>query len=306
MNRRVRAATGLTLFLLACSRDERPSPAALVSSPCRVEQSGRRLPPAVRETSGLALGRRSPGVLWTHNDSGNEPVLFAFDSAGTLLGQVRVTGAGLVDWEDLAAGPCEAGTCLFIADIGDNGGRRDSVSIYMVPEPEPAASETAPAAVLHARYPDGPRDAEAMFVLPSGDIHIVSKGRRDSIALYRLSKSNQRPGGTVVLERVRALWPRPASSLDHVTGAGASPDGRWVTIRTYRTLYIYASGDLTGPGSPPLATFDLRPLGERQGEAVALNDSGGVWLSSEARAQHGPRWAHVACTLQDSRNTGRP
>jgi hypothetical protein len=46
-----------------------------------------------------------------------------------------------------------------------------------VPEPSAYAEAVTPAAVLHARYPDGPRDADAVFVLPTGDLYILSKGR---------------------------------------------------------------------------------------------------------------------------------
>ena len=117
--------------LVACA------PGAQDTAPCTIATNARELHSDILETSGLALSRRTPGVLWTHNDSGNEPFLYALDSTGTIMGHVRVSGAALIDWEDMAAGPCNAGTCLFIADIGDNPGRRDSISIYVVPEPLP-------------------------------------------------------------------------------------------------------------------------------------------------------------------------
>ena len=44
----------------------------------------------VPEASGLALSRRHPGLLWTHNDSGHATELFAVDASGTLQGRVRV------------------------------------------------------------------------------------------------------------------------------------------------------------------------------------------------------------------------
>jgi hypothetical protein len=225
------------------------APAPLVP-PCSIAQPNLPLSRDIVESSGLALSRRTPGVLWTHNDSGHEPYLYAVDSTGATLGRVRVTGATLIDWEDMASGPCDAGNCLFIGDIGDNSGRRDSISIYVVPEPAPTDTATAPATVLTLRYPDHPRDAEAMFVLPNGDLYLVSKGRRDSVALFRISKAAQQPVTLTTLERVRALWPRPRDGDDRVTGASASPDGRRIAIRTYRTLVVFATADLLGQGLP--------------------------------------------------------
>ena len=84
------------------------------------------------EASGVAVSRRSPGVLWAINDSG-QPVLFALDSSGTVKGKVRVAGASVDDWEDIAVGPCPGGSCLYVADIGDNHARRSHVTIYGSP-----------------------------------------------------------------------------------------------------------------------------------------------------------------------------
>src|SRR5437660_5290761 len=78
------------------------------------------------EASGLAASRRTPGVLWSHNDSG-EPVVFALTPAGAVKGRVRVTGARVKDWEDIAVGPCPQSTCLYIADIGDNNETRRTI-----------------------------------------------------------------------------------------------------------------------------------------------------------------------------------
>ena len=267
-----------------------------LAPPCSISQVNRPLSREIVESSGLALSRRTPGVLWTHNDSGHEPYVFAVDSTGSTLGQVHVTGATLIDWEDIASGPCDAGSCLFIGDIGDNAGRRDSISIYVVPEPNPTDSATAPATVLNLRYPDHPRDAEAMFVLPNGDLYLVSKGRRDSITVFRLARDAQRPSTLTTLERIRALSPRPGSSDDRVTGASASPDGTRIAVRTYRGLFVFATDGLLGRGGP-LYTLDTRPVHQRQGESVALDDHGNMWLSSEGGGSHPPELARIACAL---------
>src|SRR5688572_7072611 len=78
---------------------------------CTAAQRVGTLPPELTEASGIAVGRRTPGILWAHNDSG-EPMLFALDSTGGLIGRVRVPGVANEDWEDIAAGPCGSGTCL--------------------------------------------------------------------------------------------------------------------------------------------------------------------------------------------------
>src|SRR5262245_21722516 len=71
------------------------------------------------EASGLAASRTTAGCLWSHGDSG-APEIVAVDTKGKVIGRVSVPDATLVDWEAMAAGPCGSGSCLYVADIGDN------------------------------------------------------------------------------------------------------------------------------------------------------------------------------------------
>ena len=54
----------------------------------------------IEEASGLAPSRRREDVLWTLNDSGNAPALFALDPRGRDLGRVPLAVPN-VDFEDL-------------------------------------------------------------------------------------------------------------------------------------------------------------------------------------------------------------
>jgi len=295
----------LACAALACD-SERGEPAvaaaqsaAEAAPACEATGSIRALPKEVRETSGLAWSRSAPHLLWTHNDAGGEPVLFALDTAGALVARVRVEGATHVDWEDMDAGPCDGGTCLYVGDTGDNDGARSSVTIYTLPEPSTDGG-SARATAHPARYPDGRWDSEAFFVLPTGDVYLVTKGRRGPIALYRYP-APLRAGTTATLERVRELRPQPKSEDGRVTAASASPDGRWVAIRTYRTLWLYAADRLVGTGPVEPVAVDLAPLRESQGEAVALGDDGTVWLTSEAaKKRDAPTLSRMTCTLDAS------
>src|SRR5215208_316535 len=56
--------------------------------------------PAVNESSGIAASRLDPGLFWTHNDSGDDPFIYAFDREGKRRGVWRVRQAEARDWED--------------------------------------------------------------------------------------------------------------------------------------------------------------------------------------------------------------
>lgn len=266
---------------------------------CDVRQRSITLPPELSESSGLAMSRRTPGVLWTHNDSGDEPVVYAVGAGGELRGAVRVAGAENRDWEDIAVGPCPAGSCLYVADTGDNEAKRDEVHVYRVPEPDPGASVTAESAErLSMRYPGGPRDVEALFVLPSGELFVITKGRRKPVEVFRYPLP-VRPGETVELERVATLKSAAQDEVLQVTGADASPDGEWIAVRAYRALMLHRTEELLAGNAVPVYLTDLTPVAEAQGEAVALADDGTVVLSSEGVKEVPATLTLLTCSLPE-------
>lgn len=278
----------------AAAQHSAPAP---VEPVCRVIQSGLPLPAVLQETSGLARSSRDPNVFWTHND-GNKSELFAIDGNGQLLSRTRVIGALLTDWEDIETGSCGNGGCLYIADIGDNNSNRQHITIYRIEEPAIGAATTGQAVPLHARYPDGARDAEALFSDGSGNLYIVSKGREGPVTLYRY-RARATPVAMATLERVRDLFPLPKNERDRVTSATSSPTGKWIGVRTYRTLYLYDAQQLLNGGVAQPRQADLSMLAEAQGEALVLSDDGDVWLSSEAERKGAPpRLSRLRCDLR--------
>ena len=61
------------------------------------------------ESSGLAASRAYPGVLWTIEDSGTGPDIFAVDTLGRHLWSWEVAGIANADWEAIGLGPCRRG-----------------------------------------------------------------------------------------------------------------------------------------------------------------------------------------------------
>ena len=276
-------------FVSLASHDGQQS----VPAPCRASGTVVEVP-GLREASGLAVSRRVPGRLWTHNDSG-QPVLFALDTRGSVTGQVRLTGADVVDWEAVAVGPCGTASCVYIGDIGDNIAGRSHVTVYRLPEPEAASGTAAASDVFHATYPDGPQDAEALLVAGDGRPYIVTKGETGPIGVYRFP-SELKSGATTRLERVGEALAKP-DAASRITDAAVSPDGRWAALRTKSSLTFYLASDLLAGQWRAATRIDLTPLKEPQGEGVALGDDNIVFLAGEGggKGRASGTFAHFSC-----------
>jgi len=256
------------------------------------------------ESSGLARSSTLDGAFWMIEDSGNEPVLYAIDSTGRDLGSVAVNGATNLDWEAIAAGPCDGDRCLYMGDVGDNLEIRPSRTIYRVREPLPddsagprdraaSRSDTTPrfsggreAERLTFRYEDRPHDVEAMVVSGDGAVHLITKGRRDGILHFRIPPEawSTGPGGVAVAVRMDSLHIEPPTSADRVTDASLAPDGT-LAVRSARTVYMFRmdpeTGRLTSP--VPHLACDITAAAEPQGEAIAWMAGGALLLTSERR-----------------------
>ena len=270
------------------------SPKAAAQRPPRLELVDTAVlrAPRLTESSGAAPSHRTRGVYWTHNDSGDQPRLYATDSAGDDLGSVLVDGATNVDWEDLGSGPCpdRAGWCLYPADIGDNARSRDHVVIYCLAEPEPPAGSgdtlrhVPIESAVALRYSDHPHDAEAIAVEPSGVILIITKELVKSPAVYVVPRRTgpQRPGEVDTVRLAGSLDLAPSFwRMRMVTGAGVAPDGTTLVVRTYSSLHFFRlRGDsLPVPISP--TTGLTIPVVEPQGEGVAFVTPGLLVLTTE-------------------------
>jgi hypothetical protein len=255
------------------------------------------LPADLRETSGVAVGTRNPSLIWTHNDRGNRPFLYAVDRDGRVRARIALNNSNRDDWEDIARGPCELGaTCLYIAGTGDNEERRDVVSFYRLAEPEGEGDRTLEAERYPMALPDGPRDIEAMYVLPGEQIFFVTKGRNHPVTVYRYP-SPLRSDSTVTLVEVQSLTAGPVSYAGMVTGASATLDGGTVAIRTYTHLEFFDVADGGQLVASSVGPVPLRTLREAQGEGVGFGSNGAIVLSSEGVGGSGPTFTFLSCEL---------
>ena len=238
----------------------------------------------ITEASGVAASRRYGNVLWVHNDSGDTNRVFAIATNGASFATYVLGGAEANDWEDIAVGPGPvAGTSyVYVGDIGDNGGNRNSIEVYRFPEPEVTTSlfniTLTNVDRLEFRYPDSRgENAETLLVDPTnGDIYVVSKAGSGEARVYRASPPFV-PLDRVTMTLVASLQFGTAPLIgDASTTAGDfSPSGDLFAIRTYDTAYAWRRPvGTTVDAALATSPCPLPVRSEGQGEAFGFNRDG--------------------------------
>lgn len=253
--------------------------------------------PALPEASGMAVSPSDPSFLWLINDSGCPATIHLADRSGRARGVVRLAGARNIDWEDLAAFRWKGRSWLLVADVGDNEAvRKGGGSLYFVPEPEMPRNgdllDVAPETIgrVEFRYPDGPRDCEAVAVdVPGGSIFLLSK-RDKKPRLYRLPL--ERPGGggmeTAEFLGETLVPPVPEGMPFHPygkqpTAMDFSRDGRTAAVLTYQGVFVIRRGEKESWSEAfarPWETVGSHRL--TQAEAIAFEPDGkAILVTSE-------------------------
>lgn len=280
------AAAVLTLPLAACEL-----PAAPFS-----RLAGLITDQALHEASGIAASRVHEDVLWLNND-GDEAALYAITARGARIARMRVTDVGVRDWEDIAGYTLDGRHYLLLADTGDNGGLRKTLRLVAVEEPGQLREGAAlkPAWIQDFRWPDGPRDCEALAVDPARDAILLISKKRQPPELFALPL-RKRTAGIAVARRIGLLNgvpqadaelqrrdPKTARLHGQVTAADVSPDGSTLAVLTYSNVLLYArSGKQTWGEAvqrpPRVHEVPLIP----QPEALGWNRNGtGLYATGE-------------------------
>lgn len=202
-----------------------------------VVQIGKIDNPKITESSGVAASRQHTNVFWTHNDGGKSETLFAITREGKTLGEFKVLGAKIDDWEDIAI---DNEGHLYIADTGDNDAKRKRVTVFRVDEPDPSVPGGSVRAThkWHLHWPNGPVDCEGLFVYGTNG-YLVTKVKNDRRAeVYRFQLD--------AIESQALTFVAKLTIDSPVTGADISANGVAVAFVSSTGAFVYRiDGDIS-------------------------------------------------------------
>lgn len=299
-NKLLFSACTLVFLLWSCDRQTTGGTTGPEPPSALMEQTGFLSNRQLIEASGMQASHARPGDFFLHNDD-SQPLLYAIDASGKDLGVLEIVPAKNQDWEDLASVPVGDGRWIVAGDIGDNWARRKSIKLYFAAEPRTGANDRYSGHLdlqhwLVLRYPDGPRDCEAMAYDPVDDRILLLSKRDKPPRLYGVDLATALGQEEAELEFLgpvhplrpptpadRAAWGGKTDWISQPTGFDISPDGNEAVVLTYRSLYRFRRAadedwldamqrkpdELVGPPAP-------------QNEAVAYSAGGeAIYVTTE-------------------------
>ena len=240
----------------------------------------------IKETSGLIV---ISNHLWTHNDSGGGKVLYQLDDFGEITKEVTLDVPANIDWESLAADD----THFYVADIGNNRGKRENLRIFKGLKVDLLTKEFVPTETITFNYEDQETlyngynhnfDGEALISFQN-HLYIFSKNWLDrKCKVYKLPKS----AGDHVAKKIDEF-----DTTGLITGADIRQDQNEIALIGYRNNFVTREffsfiiilsdwqNDSFFSGNVQHTPLNI----ERQTEAICYRESGEILISSENNGQ---------------------
>ncbi|MFK8111285.1 MAG: hypothetical protein AB8B91_03760 [Rubripirellula sp.] len=234
------------------------------------------------ESSGLAISRVRDGHYWSHNDSGGEARLFAFDRSGDRTGKLELKSVDADDWEDMASYNEDGVARLLVADCGDNQERRKKIRLYLFDEPDPKKSVRIKSfQTLEVTYPDGPVNCEAVAVdMKRREILLTAKSVLPIAGVFKVALPPRQDESKRQKVQARRVLNIP---LPMVTAMDINPINGDIWIISYFQAFRFRASRPSATTANQLRTtptaFELPRW--KQIEAVAVDSSGDLWMTSE-------------------------
>lgn len=240
------------------------------------------LPESLKEASALETTSKSQYV-WTLEDHGNAPKLYALDNKGKIVHTLGISNAQNNDWEALAADP--EGN-LYIGDFGNNDNDRRDLCIYKIDYRDLEKETAEYAAKISFHYPEQTEfppkksgkffDAEAFFFYKN--------------QLYLFTKNRSGKGGTFIYSIPAAQGVHAAKMQGEIptcdefrkcaiTDADISDDGKKIVLLSNQKVWLIENfkGDDFVNGK--LTEIDLNH--HTQLEGICFKGKSNVYLVDE-------------------------
>lgn len=242
----------------------------------------------IKEVSGLACSRVTPGYLWAEKDEGTSSII-ALTPGGKKAMTLILSGMNSRDdWEDICTGTYNDTHYIFIGAFGDNDTiRTDDYYIVCVPEPAVTSTvTTAAVSLIRFGFPDGAAHNVETLMYDSHDetFYIIDKANDVVPTLYQLPMSTNYGSELQRLSAGQKLG-KKSDKWHNITAGDISPDGSRIAIKNKKVILLWNRNENETVAEAlkhqpeQIGTY----LEEEQGESLAWLDNYTFYTTSDSK-----------------------
>ncbi|MBR5677598.1 MAG: hypothetical protein IKX20_05630 [Paludibacteraceae bacterium] len=279
----------------------------------------------IKEVSGIACSRETPGYIWMESDDYESYIIATNERGAKRFMTVKFDKIIRWDWEDMSGGVYEGKNYLFIGAFGDNEETDGNYHIVWFEEPaidlENPSITITPNSIKYV-YPDGKKHNNEALMYDNREqmIYIITKVYYNVCQVFSLPFRLDYGDEVQTLTYECDLGVRsdlgessknqPYKGFHLVTGADISPDGKYILIKNHNNivasyswilLFERLDGESVGetlrrekhPG--PLRCYNY----EWQGEAICWLNDNIFYTTSDADDGNPPIYKYVRNGTED-------
>jgi hypothetical protein len=228
----------------------------------------------INECSGLVSSSLNKNLIWVHNDSGDESIIYSINQKGETIAKYNFN-KDVRDCEDIALwNPKNRKSQIFVADIGDNNAKREYITVYQFDEPKIIVSNKVKlinkVKTINLKFPDGARDAECLLFDPIEEKIIIISKREARVGVYSILLSNLK-SNINILKKDATLYFKGNGATKWITAGDISNDGEKIIIKSYAQVFYWERKNKQSVAEclkTPYKLLNYKP--EPQGEAIGF------------------------------------
>lgn len=247
-------------------------------------------PDELKEVSTVEVTSKSDDI-WTLEDSGNEPKLFAFNAKGDLLHTVLVTDATNKDWEELTSD--KAGN-LYIGDFGNNNNVRKDLCIYKIDAAQLKNPEAKPSQKTTFYFPEQkefpPKAAEQYYDLESffiynGLFYVFTKNRSSEFDGTTMLYAFPSTAGTHAAKLIATFKSCSDFRNCAITGADISPNEKKIALLSASHAWIFTNFKKDNFFGGKVQQIDFGNYSQKEG--ICFADDNTLYVTDERKKKNG-------------------
>jgi len=247
-------------------------------------------PEELKEISAVETLPKSD-LVWTLEDSGNAPELYALNLKGDIINTLKITNATNIDWEELTS---DNEGNLYIGDFGNNHNTRKDLCIYKVDASQLKNEQATASQKIEFYFPQQhefpPKESEKQydiesFFLYNGVFYLFTKNRSSEFDGTTLMYGIPNIAGNHAAKLMGSFKSCGDFRNCAITSADISPDGKKIVLLSCSHAWIFSDFKKDEFLKGKVQQVDFANFSQKEG--ICFIDNHRLYVCDERKKKNG-------------------